>query len=322
MAIEAATHDPYGPFVTRTRTEWARLSSTLPVQVTAEMVRAARSSQDTIDVEQVRQVYAPLTELISLYVQHTGGLYATTHDFLDLRDHRTPFVIGVAGSVSVGKSTTSRLLKALLAQTPGHPRVDLVTTDGFLYPNAVLEERGLMGRKGFPESYDRRALLDFVMAVKSGEPRVEAPVYSHQVYDVVPDHSVVVDRPDVLVLEGLNVLQAAPRGSRSGRAHGVLAVSDFIDFSIYVDADPRDIRRWYLDRFLTLKRTAFTGKDSYFRRFADIPDDVALAGADEIWESVNLVNLRENIEPTRGRATLVLRKGPDHHMREVLLRKS
>ena len=200
--------------------------------------------------------------------------------------------------------------------------MDLVTTDGFLLPNAVLEERGLMVRKGFPESYDRRALLDFVMAVKSGEPRVEAPVYSHQVYDVVPDHSVVVDRPDVLVLEGLNVLQAAPRGSRSGRAHGVLAVSDFIDFSIYVDADPTDIRRWYLDRFLTLKRTAFTGKDSYFRRFADIPDDVALAGADEIWESVNLVNLRENIEPTRGRATLVLRKGPDHHMREVLLRKS
>ena len=291
-------------------------------RLTEEDVARLRGLGDPIDLAEVDAVYRPLTALLQTYIAATRARAAQTNAFLGVGASTTPFVVAVAGSVAVGKSTTARLIADLLARFPQTPRVDLVTTDGFLLPNAVLEERGLMVRKGFPESYDRRALLDFVMAVKSGEPRVEAPVYSHQVYDVVPDHSVVVDRPDVLVLEGLNVLQAAPRGSRSGRAHGVLAVSDFIDFSIYVDADPRDIRRWYLDRFLTLKRTAFTGKDSYFRRFADIPDDVALAGADEIWESVNLVNLRENIEPTRGRATLVLRKGPDHHMREVLLRKS
>ena len=198
--------------------------------------------------------------------------------------------------------------------------MDLVTTDGFLLPNRVLEERGLMARKGFPESYDRRALLEFVAAVKSGSERIQAPVYSHTVYDIVPGRHIVVERPDILVLEGLNVLQPAPRGTRPGTS--ALAVSDFIDFSIYVDADPADIRRWYLDRFLTLKHTAFTRPGSYFRRFADIPDDVALAGANEIWESVNLVNLRENIAPTRGRATLVLTKDAEHRMSRVLLRKS
>lgn len=310
------------PYIQMDRARWAALASSAPLPLTEEDVARLRGLGDPIDLAEVDAVYRPLTALLQTYIAATRARAAQTNAFLGVGASTTPFVVAVAGSVAVGKSTTARLIADLLARFPQTPRVDLVTTDGFLLPNAVLEERGLMVRKGFPESYDRRALLDFVMAVKSGEPRVEAPVYSHQVYDVVPDHSVVVDRPDVLVLEGLNVLQAAPRGSRSGRAHGVLAVSDFIDFSIYVDADPRDIRRWYLDRFLTLKRTAFTGKDSYFRRFADIPDDVALAGADEIWESVNLVNLRENIEPTRGRATLVLRKGPDHHMREVLLRKS
>ena len=295
------------PYIQMDRARWAALASSAPLPLTEEDVARLRGLGDPIDLAEVDAVYRPLTALLQTYIAATRARAAQTNAFLGVGASTTPFVVAVAGSVAVGKSTTARLIADLLARFPQTPRVDLVTTDGFLLPNAVLEERGLMVRKGFPESYDRRALLDFVMAVKSGEPRVEAPVYSHQVYDVVPDHSVVVDRPDVLVLEGLNVLQAAPRGSRSGRAHGVLAVSDFIDFSIYVDADPRDIRRWYLDRFLTLKRTAFTGKDSYFRRFADIPDDVALAGADEIWESVNLVNLRENIEPTRGRATLVLR---------------
>ncbi|MDU0347662.1 type I pantothenate kinase, partial [Actinomyces sp. MRS3W] len=229
--------------------------------------------------------------------------------------------------VAVGKSTTARLLAHLLARFPDTPRVDLVTTDGFLMPNAVLEERGLTARKGFPESYDRRALLDFVTAVKSGAPRVEAPVYSHTVYDIVPDKKIVIERPDVLVLEGLNVLQPAPRGrhttgSGPSTPRSALAVSDFIDFSIYVDADPEDIRRWYLDRFLTLKRTAFNDPDSYFRRYAAIPDDIALAAANEVWESVNLANLRENIAPTRGRATLVLHKDSEHHMNRVLLRKA
>ena len=318
MAIEAATHDPYGPFVTRTRTEWARLSSTLPVQVTAEMVRAARSSQDTIDVEQVRQVYAPLTELISLYVQHTGGLYATTHDFLDLRDHRTPFVIGVAGSVSVGKSTTSRLLKALLAQTPGHPRVDLVTTDGFLYPNAVLEERGLMGRKGFPESYDRAALLRFVMAVKSGEAEVSAPVYSHLLYDIVPDERIVIRRPQILIVEGLNVLQP-PRRRLAGFMS--LAVSDFFDFSVYVDAAQGTLRKWYIERFMMLRRTAFADPHSYFRRYADLDDEDAVTTAGTIWDTINGPNLMSNILPTRGRATVILRKDEHHDIEWIRIRK-
>ena len=318
MVTEAAPHDPYGPFVTRTRAEWARLSSTLPVQVTEEMVRAARSSQDTIDVDQVRQVYAPLTELISLYVRHTGGLYATTHDFLNLRDHRTPFVIGVAGSVSVGKSTTSRMLKALLAQTPGHPRVDLVTTDGFLYPNAVLEERGLMARKGFPESYDRAALLRFVMAVKSGEAEVAAPVYSHLIYDIVPDEQIVIRRPQILIVEGLNVLQP-PRRRLDGYLS--LAISDFFDFSVYVDAAQGHLRQWYIERFMMLRDTAFTDPHSYFRRYADLDDEQAAQTAGTIWDTINGPNLMSNILPTRGRATVILRKDGHHDIEWIRIRK-
>lgn len=318
MAEPLRASDPYGPYVSRTRGEWARLSQSLPVQVTEEMVRAARSSQDTIDVDQVLQVYAPLTELISLYVRHTGDLYSTTHDFLDLQEQRTPFVIGVAGSVSVGKSTTSRLLKELLAQTPGHPHVDLVTTDGFLYPNAVLEERGLMSRKGFPESYDRAALLRFVMDVKSGAAEVSAPVYSHLIYDIVPDEHVVVRRPQILIVEGLNVLQP-PRRRRDGVLP--LAVSDFFDFSVYVDASVANLRTWYIERFMTLRRTAFADPDSFFRRFAELDDAEAVATAGNIWDMINGPNLESNIAPTRGRATVILRKDANHDIEWIRIRK-
>ncbi len=318
MPSEPAPHDPYGPYVSRTRDEWARLSNTLPVHVTEEMVRAARSSQDTIDVEQVRQVYAPLTELISLYVRHTGDLYATTHDFLDLRERRTPFVIGVAGSVSVGKSTTSRLLKSLLAQTPGHPHVDLVTTDGFLYPNSILEERGLMARKGFPESYDRAALLRFVMEVKSGASEVTAPVYSHLIYDIVPDDVVVIRRPQILIVEGLNVLQP-PRRRMDGFMS--LSVSDFFDFSVYVDAAQRNLRQWYIERFMVLRRTAFADPNSYFRRFSELDDDEAVATAGNVWDTINGPNLMANILPTRGRATVILRKDARHDIEWIRIRK-
>lgn len=318
MLSEPAPHDPYGPYVSRTRGEWARLSTTLPVHVTEEMVRAARSSQDTIDVEQVRQVYAPLTELISLYVRHTGDLYATTHDFLDLREHRTPFVIGVAGSVSVGKSTTSRLLKELLAQTPGHPHVDLVTTDGFLYPNSVLAERGLMDRKGFPESYDRAALLRFVMEVKSGASEVSAPVYSHLLYDIVPDDRVVIRRPQILIVEGLNVLQP-PRRRMDGFMS--LSVSDFFDFSVYVDAAQRNLRQWYIERFMGLRRTAFADPHSYFSRYSELDDDEAVATAGNVWDTINGPNLMANILPTRGRATVILRKDARHDIEWIRIRK-
>jgi type I pantothenate kinase len=227
-------------------------------------------------------------------------------------------VIGIAGSVAVGKSTTSRLLRLLLARWPDHPQVELVTTDGFLLPNAELEKRGLLQRKGFPESYDRRALLRFVAAVKSGSPRVSAPVYSHLTYDIVPGEEIVVRRPDILLVEGLNVLQPA-----RPRANGVsgLTVSDFFDFSVYVDAAQDDVRRWYVERFLRLRETAFREPTSYFRRYADLDHDAAVARAQELWDTINGPNLEQNILPTRGRATLVLHKGPDHTVRRIRLRK-
>jgi len=307
--------DSTSPFVDFDRPSWARLGQHIPLPLTAAELATVQSLGDSVDLDEVREVYLPLSRLLTLHVQEAGRLYRAYRTFLDATTQRTPFVIGIAGSVSVGKSTTARLLKLLLARWPQHPRVELVTTDGFLLPNAELERRGLMSRKGFPESYDRRALLRFVTEVKAGRAAVTAPVYSHLVYDIVPGELATMRRPDILLLEGLNVLQPAPPGG------AVLAVSDFIDFSVYVDAATDDIRRWYVERFLRLRETAFRNPESYFRRYAALDEDEAVARADSIWAEINGPNLERNILPTRGRASLVLRKGPEHNVTGIRLRK-
>ncbi|MCX6466574.1 MAG: type I pantothenate kinase [Pseudonocardiales bacterium] len=317
MTGRSPVREASSPFVDFDRASWARLGESTPLPLTAAELDRVRSLGDEVDLAEVREVYLPLSRLLTLHVQEGGRLYRAYRTFLGAQSARTPFVIGVAGSVSVGKSTTARLLKLLLARWPQHPRVELVTTDGFLLPNAELTRRDLMSRKGFPESYDRRALLRFVTEVKAGRAEVTAPVYSHLVYDIVPDERLTVRRPDILLLEGLNVLQ--PASAQPGRT--ALAVSDFIDFSVYVDAATDDIRRWYVERFLRLRETAFRDPDSYFRRYALLDERQAVERAESIWEEINGPNLRQNILPTRGRASLVLRKGPGHDVTGVRLRK-
>ncbi|MDX6326799.1 MAG: type pantothenate kinase [Nocardioidaceae bacterium] len=315
------------PYVELDRSAWAALGATTEQPLTADEIDRLRGLGDWLDLAEVEHVYLPLSRLLSLYVEAAGALHQAQESFLTgafeaaasrPRPPRTPFVVGIAGSVAVGKSTTARVLQQLLAHWPAHPSVALVTTDGFLYPNGELERRGLLQRKGFPESYDRKALLRFVMDIKSGKDEVTAPSYSHLVYDVVPDRPIVVKRPDIVVVEGLNVLQPA-RVGEDGRTG--LAVSDFFDFSVYVDAATADIRRWYTDRFLRLRHTAFRDPTSYFTKYADLTEDEAVLEARRIWDAINGPNLTRNIAPTRGRATLVLRKAADHSVSWVRLRK-
>lgn len=310
---------PPSPYVDLDRSAWARLSESTPLPLTDADVTRLRGLGDPIDLAEVDAVYRPLSRLLDLYVGATRGLHEASSTFLREDTGSTPYVIGVAGSVAVGKSTTARLLRELMARWPATPRVELLTTDGFLYPNAELARRGLMERKGFPESYDRRALVRFLTKVKAGRPEVRAPVYDHLTYDIVPGAEVVVRRPDVLIVEGLNVLQPA-RPSLDGGVSN-LAVSDFFDFSIYVDARTADVRQWYVDRFLSLRATAFARPESYFHRYASLSDEEAVARAESIWDAINAPNLERNIVPTRSRATLVLTKGPDHAVQRVRLRK-
>jgi len=306
------------PYVELDRHDWARLREEHPMQLDAADVERLRGLGERLDLAEIEQVYLPISRLLSFYERAIGRLHHVTSDFLDEGHERTPFVIGVAGSVAVGKSTTARILKELISRWDSAPKVDLVTTDGFLFPNEVLARRNLMPRKGFPESYDRRALLRFVSEVKAGKAEVRAPVYSHLVYDIVPDEQIVVRRPDVLIVEGLNVLQP-PRAHDNGRAG--LAVSDFFDFSVYVDAHVNDIKGWYVDRFLELRQTAFADPDSHFHRYATLTDDAAVDIAENIWDTINAPNLVDNILPTRSRATLVLLKGSDHSVDRVRLRR-
>lgn len=306
------------PYLKFSRDEWRHLRNNTPLTLTEEDLAHLRGINEFVSLREVEEIYLPLSRLLNLYVAASQSLHAATQIFLGNYTTKVPFVIGIAGSVAVGKSTSSRILQALLARWPNHPKVDLITTDGFLYPNATLEARGLMRRKGFPESYDRRRLVNFVAAVKAGEPEVPAPLYSHLSYDILTDQVQIIQQPDIMIVEGLNVLQARTGGADLSYP---VFVSDFFDFSIYVDAEEEHIREWYIERFLTFRRTSFRDPASYFHRFADLRDEEARELAISIWEEINGVNLRENILPTRTRARLILEKGPDHSIQQVKLRK-
>ena len=324
LRATAVAADPLrsaSPYVDLDRAAWARLSESTPLPLTDADVERLRGLGDPIDLAEVDAVYRPLSRLLNLHIAATAQLHEATSTFLREDSGGTPFVIGIAGSVAVGKSTTARVLREMLARWPETPHVELVTTDGFLYPNAELQRRGLMERKGFPESYDRRRLLRFLSRVKAGWDEVTVPVYDHLTYDIVRGQEKTVRRPDVLIVEGLNVLQPA-RPIPSGMADdSATAVSDFFDFTICVDARTRNIRQWYVDRFLALRRTAFAKPESFFHRYASLSDEQAVERARQIWDSINAPNLEQNILPTRGRATLVLTKGQDHAVQRVRLRK-
>lgn len=309
----------FSPFVSFSREEWGELRAATPLPLTEQELSDLHGINERVSLDEVSTIYLPLSRLLNLYVGATQNLYKATNTFLGNLGAKVPYIIGIAGSVAVGKSTTARIIQALLARWPNTPKVDLVTTDGFLYPNRVLEQKGMMNRKGFPESYDVRRLIQFVADVKSGRPEVKAPVYSHLHYNILPDEYEVIRQPDIMIVEGLNVLQTSM--DASSRQATRLFVSDFFDFSIYVDAQEEYITRWYTERFQALRSTAFRDVNSYFHRFATLTDAEAEDMALNIWRQINGVNLLENIAPTRNRAHLILEKGEDHSIQRVNLRK-
>jgi type I pantothenate kinase len=316
--MDERTETKLSPYRAFSRAEWAALREDTPMTLTPSEITELRSLNDRLDIEEVESIYLPISRLLSLYVAATQRLFRAQQRFLGTEDIKMPYLIGIAGSVAVGKSTTARVLKALLARWPHTPKVELITTDGFLHANAVLEREGLMEKKGFPESYDLPALLRFLTEVKAGQRPARAPIYSHLVYDVVPSQSIEIDHPDILIVEGLNVFQVG-RPPRDGKA--IPFVSDFFDFSIYLDADEDVLRHWYVDRFLMLRETSFRDPKSYFHRYSRLTDAEAVETATSIWTRINLLNLRENILPTRRRAHLILTKDASHQVIEVSLRR-
>jgi type I pantothenate kinase len=315
MDVQQQQVSPYRQF---SRAEWAKLRADTPLTLTEAELVELRGLNERVNLDEVVAIYLPLSRLLNLYVAATQSLFRATQEFLGGNQHKVPYVIGMAGSVAAGKSTTARILRHLLARWPNHPKVDLVTTDGFLLPNATLRSQGLMDRKGFPESYDLPTLLRFLFDIKAGRRGITAPVYSHLTYDVLPDERITIEQPDILLVEGLNVLQTG-RLPADGKA--IPYVSDFFDFSIYLDADESVLRQWYIDRFFSLRATAFRDPRSYFHKYASLADPEATETATRIWKTINLVNLRENVLPTRQRADLILHKGADHIIDRVWLRK-
>jgi type I pantothenate kinase len=316
--VKAETDPELDPYVDFGRDEWARLRASTPLPLTEADIAQLRGLNEPMEMREVEDIYLPLSRLLNLRVAATRELHAVTETFLGHLHAGVPYVIGIAGSVAVGKSTIARILQALLARWPDHPRVDLVTTDGFLFPNAILEARGLMARKGFPESYDVRRLMQFLTELKSGAAEVRTPRYSHLTYDIVPDEEIVLRAPDIVIVEGVNVLQTP---ARRGKVEASVVVSDFFDFSIYVDAQEADLERWYVDRLLVLRETSLHDPRSFFNFLTQYTEEDTRAFARSIWAQVNLVNLNENIEPTRGRAHLVLEKDSKHAVQRVRLRK-
>ncbi len=316
--LDLNARDELSPYSTFSIAEWSKLRMDTPLTLTEADVEELRGLNDPVSLDDVVEVYLPMSRLLNLYVAAIQSLFGVTQQFLGGREHKVPYIIGIAGSVACGKSTTSRLLRALLARWPDHPKVEFLPTDGFLLPNAVLQAEGLMERKGFPESYNLPGLLKFLSDIKAGKRNVEAPVYSHLSYDVLEGEKITIDQPDILIVEGLNVLQTGTP-PKDGKA--IPYVSDFFDFSIYIDADEDVLKRWYVARFLRLRETAFRNPKSYFHRYSTLSDDEAVEIASDIWTRINLLNLQENIVPTRQRADLILQKGPHHAIERVALRK-
>jgi type I pantothenate kinase len=314
--MEKKIEDGLSPYRVFTRAEWAARREDTPMTLTPNEIEELHAFNERLSMKEVEEIYLPLSRLLSMYVAATQRLFRASQRFLGIEDAKVPYIIGIGGSVAGGKSTTARVLQALLARWPNTPKVDLITTDGFLFPNAVLEREGLMQKKGFPESYDTALLLHFLTDIKAGRGPVRAPVYSHLIYDVVPDEAIVVDRPDILIVEGLNVLQPN-RWPKDGKPY----VSDFFDFSIYIDAAEDVLEQWYVQRFFRLRETAFRDPKSYFYRYSKVSDEEAWDTAHSLWRNINLINLHENILPTKLRADLILSKNAGHEIESVALRK-